>query len=159
MLRVAKKGVVIIEPQDPITKMPLLLFAANMMSKFGDQLVKKIWKNRISYEPVGNFIYKVSEREVEKLAAGLNLPFVAFRRINPNFYDKNTAKQKANSGNFNFTKIKLKKALLDIFVKLSLCCSQVLGIVIYKEMPDPKTIKELENDGFYCVKIPANPYL
>jgi len=159
MLRVAKKGVVIIEPQDPITKMPLLLFAANMLSKFGDQFVKSIWKNRISYEPVGNFIYKVSEREVEKLAAGLNLPFVAFKRINPNFYNKNTATQKATSDNFNFTKIKLKKKMLDILVKLSICCSQVLGIVIYKEMPDAKKIKELENAGFYCVKIPANPYL
>jgi ubiquinone/menaquinone biosynthesis C-methylase UbiE len=159
MLRVARKGVVIIEPQDPITKMPLLLFAANILSAFGDRFVSKIWKNRISYEPVGNFIYKVSEREIEKLAAGLNLPFVAFKRINPNFYDSNVANEPAVASNKNFTKIRFKKRVFDTMVKLGICCSQVLGIIIYKETPDDKTLKELEDANFYCVKIPPNPYL
>jgi len=159
MLRVARKGIVIVEPQDPITKMPLLLFVANILSAFGDRFVNKIWKNRFSHEPVGNFVYKVSEREVEKLAAGLNLPFVAFKRINPNFYSNGLATEKATSDNFKFTKIKFKKKIFDLMVKLGVCCSQVLGIVIYKEMPDAATLKELEDADFYCVKIPANPYV
>lgn len=159
MLRVAKKGVVIIEPQDPITKMPLLLFVTNILAAIGDNLVGKVWKNRFSYEPVGNFVYKVSEREFEKLAAGIYLPFVAFKRINPNFYFTGAETAIATNGNPQFKKIKFRKKVFDTLVKLGIICSQALGTIIYKEMPSAEEISQLEASGFYTVKIPANPYL
>ncbi|CAM4403830.1 Methyltransferase domain-containing protein [Pedobacter westerhofensis] len=159
MLRVAKKGVVIIEPQDPISKMPALLFMKNILSAIGDKTAGKIWKNRFSYEPVGNFVYKVSEREFEKLAAGINLPFVAFKKINPNFYFKGAETAPAKSSNPQFRKLKFRKSIFDTLVKLGLICSQALGTIIYKEMPSEEEILQLEAAGFHTVKIPANPYL
>src|SRR5690606_39630720 len=66
------KGIVMIEPQDPISRMPFLLFVLNTFSSY-KLVVDRIWKNRFSYEAVGNFVYKTSEREFEKFAAGLNL--------------------------------------------------------------------------------------
>jgi len=159
MLRVAKKAVVIIEPQDPISKMPALLFITNILSAIGDKMVGKVWKNRFSYEPVGNFVYKVSEREFEKLAAGINLPFVAFKRINPNFYFKGAETAKATNDNSKFRKLKLKKQLFDTLVKLGVICSQAVGTIIYKEMPSEKELAELNAAGFYTVKVPKNPYL
>jgi len=86
MLMVCKKGVVIIEPQDPISQMPLLLGLSNFFPTLGLNLIDKISKNRFSYERVGNFVYKVSQREFEKVAAGLALPMIAVKKINPNFY-------------------------------------------------------------------------
>jgi len=159
MLRVAKKAVVIIEPQDPISKMPALLFITNILAAIGDKMVGKVWKNRFSYEPVGNFVYKVSEREFEKLAAGINLPFVAFKRINPNFYFKGAETAKATNDNSKFRKLKLKKQLFDTLVKLGVICSQAVGTIIYKEMPSEKELAELNAAGFYTVKVPKNPYL
>jgi len=159
MLRVAKKAVVIIEPQDPISKMPALLFITNVLAAIGDKMVEKVWKNRFSYEPVGNFVYKVSEREFEKLAAGINLPFVAFKRINPNFYFKGAETAKATNDNSKFRKLKLKKQLFDTLVKLGVICSQAVGTIIYKEMPSEKELAELNAAGFYTVKVPKNPYL
>jgi len=159
MLRVAKKAVVIIEPQDPISKMPALLFITNILAAIGDKMVGKVWKNRFSYEPVGNFVYKVSEREFEKLAAGINLPFVAFKRINPNFYFKGAETAKATNENPKFRKLKLKKQLFDTLVKLGVICSQAVGTIIYKEMPSERELAELNAAGFYTVKVPKNPYL
>ncbi|RZM07622.1 MAG: class I SAM-dependent methyltransferase, partial [Pedobacter sp.] len=101
MVRVARKGVVIIEPQDPVSKMPSLLFLTNMLAS-RTSLLNRAWKNRFSYEPVGNFVYKVSEREFEKFAAGLGLAMVAFKHINPNFYSAGTENMPAEDGNLRF---------------------------------------------------------
>lgn len=62
MIRVAREAIVIIEPQDPISKMPLLLSLVNICGKINPNFINKIWKNRFSFEPVGNYVYKVSER-------------------------------------------------------------------------------------------------
>jgi len=86
MMRVAKKAILVIEPQDPVSKMSLLLWTVNILSMLNPKFVQKVWKNRFSYEKVGNFVYKVSEREFEKYAAGLGLPLVAFKKTNPNFW-------------------------------------------------------------------------
>lgn len=159
MLRVARKGVVIIEPQDPISRMPALLFLTNLLTSSGDKMIGKIWKNRFSFEPVGNFVYKVSEREFEKLAAGINLPLVAFKKINPNFYFKGAENAKAMNDHTRFRKLRFKKDFVDLLVKLGIICSQALGTIIYKEMPSEEEIRQLEAAGFRTVKIPANPYL
>lgn len=158
MIRVANKGIVIIEPQDPVSKMPSLLFVTNMLAS-RTSLLNKAWKNRFSYEPVGNFVYKVSEREFEKFAAGLNLPMVAFKRINPNFYSAGTEKLVADSNNWRFLWIKTKKGLMDLLVKLKLLPGQVLSTIVFKEIPDTLTIERLKTDGYHVVEIPKNPYL
>jgi ubiquinone/menaquinone biosynthesis C-methylase UbiE len=158
MMRVAKKGIVIIEPQDPVSKMPALLALTNLLST-QTRLLNKAWKNRFSYEPVGNFVYKVSEREFEKFAAGLNLPMVAFKNINPNFYFKGAENITAVEGNKVFRSIKKRKSLLDQLVKLKIIPGQVLATVIFKQVPDELTLQLLKADGYHVVAIPPNPYL
>lgn len=158
MIRVARKGIVIIEPQDPVSRMPSLLFLTNMLSSSAS-LLNKAWKNRFSYEPVGNFVYKVSEREFEKFAAGLNLPVVAFKRINPNFYTANTETILASAGDIRFLRIKIKKGMLDLLVKLKVLPGQVLATIVFKEEPDTATLDKLAIEGYKIVPIPRNPYL
>lgn len=159
MLRVARKGVMMIEPQDPVIKMPLFLFITNILAAINDKLVQKVWKNRFSYEPVGNFVYKVSEREFEKLAAGLNLRVLAFKRINSNFYYKGAETTMASPGNMKFLKLRIRKKIADLLVKLKLCSSQVLTSLIFKEMPDEQEQQKLKQAGYHLVYIPVNPYL
>lgn len=159
MIRVASKAIVLIEPQDPISKMPGLLWVANILSVLGRNLIGKVWKNRFSYEPVGNFVYKVSEREMEKFAAGLGLPLLAFKKINPNFYFKGAETVKAELRNPKFLKIRLRKGLADLLVKLRLIPSQVLCAVIFKELPGDPLLKELKTGGYELLYIPQNPYV
>lgn len=91
--------------------MPLLLFASNLLEKINQKLIGKIWKNRFSYEPVGNFVYKVSEREFEKFAAGLNLPLVAIKMLNPNFWFPGSNRMLAHKSEKAFKKILFKKKI------------------------------------------------
>jgi SAM-dependent methyltransferase len=157
MIRVAKKGIVIIEPQDPVTKMPMLLWFFNLF-KTKPQLLNRIWKNRFSYEPVGNFVYKVSEREFEKFAAGLNLPVLAFKRINPNFYFKGAEVLTQKKYNGRFMKIKVKKAIMDILLKCRLFPGQVLCTVVFKTIPENSLLQQMKAEGYHFVHIPENPY-
>jgi ubiquinone/menaquinone biosynthesis C-methylase UbiE len=157
MVRVAKKGIVVIEPQDPVSKIPLLLLLQNLLAS-RPRLLQKVWPNRFSFEPVGNFVYKVSEREFEKLVAGLHLPLVAFKHINPNFYFRGADSIAVNSKDRRFLSIKRKKQFLDLLVRLKIIPGQVLATVIFKEVPHENTIKALITEGYKLVNIPANPY-
>lgn len=159
MLRVAKKGFVIIEPQDPISKMPLLLGVVNILAGYRQNWANKVWRNRFSYEPVGNFVYKISERELEKFAAGLQLPLVAFKGINPNFHFDGASKQQSSFGNGKFRQIYFKRRFLDSLVNLRLLPSQVLCAIVFKEMPNEVMLERLKMDGYRLVFIPKNPFL
>nr|WP_232325347.1 methyltransferase domain-containing protein [Pedobacter panaciterrae] len=159
MIRVAKKAIVVIEPQDPVSKMAGLLFFLNIFSALKSNIANLIWKNRFSYEPVGNFVYKISEREMEKFAAGLNLPLVAFKKINPNFYFRGADEVECTLKNPRFLKVFFKKKLLDGLVKIRLIPSQVLSAIVFKEIPDETLLMALKNGGYQLVYIPKNPYL
>lgn len=158
MIRVAKKAIVIIEPQDPISKMPLLLLATNLLGAIHPKYVSKVWKNRFSYEPVGNFVYKVSEREFEKFAGGLGFPLVAFKKINPNFWYMGIDQYQAVPQEKRFRKVQFKKAIFDLLVRIGLISSQVLGTVVFKELPDARTVSLMKKEGYKFVDIPKNPY-
>lgn len=64
MLRVARRAVVLIEPQDQWADFPTRVGAA-----------------RASYERVGNYVYSMSIREAQKVALGLNLPGYACKNM------------------------------------------------------------------------------
>jgi gentisate 1,2-dioxygenase len=105
MLRVSKKAVILIEPQDPLTKMPLMLFLKNILDRFNPNLLQKYWKNRYSFEPVGNYVFKLSDRDMEKLAMGMNLPAIAFKGLNSSYYNPKTANEKADDNSAAFRQI------------------------------------------------------
>jgi SAM-dependent methyltransferase len=158
MIRVASEGIVIIEPHDPVAKMPLLLFFINMTQRWSS-IQQRIWKNRFSFEPVGNFVYKVSEREFEKFAAGLNLPAVAFKFINPNFYHPDNDLKEASLAKMPFLKMRLKKLILDCLTMLKVIPGQVLSTIVFKKLPDEALTARLKKEGYRILLLPKNPYL
>lgn len=158
MLRVAREAVILIEPHDPISKMPLLLALRNIFDRFDTALLQKYWKNRYSFEEVGNYVFKLSEREMDKLANGIGLPMVAFKGINNNYYHPATAKEKADDSSPAFRKIKRKLAFHDLLTKLSLMPSQVLCAVIFKKIPSKETMEAMKKEGFQIHIFPPNPY-
>ena len=90
MLRVSRKGIAVVaEPVDILSKMPSMLFLKGICDAVHPSLIDRIWKNHFSFETVGNYVYKISEREIEKLSMGIGLPCIAFRgeHIAINFWD------------------------------------------------------------------------
>ncbi len=159
MLRVAKKGVVIIEPQDPVLRMPLLLALKNTLTRLYPSLLNKIWKNRFSFETVGNYVYKLSDREMEKLAMGINLPTICFIECNNNYWHKGVENQTTEAGNAEFRKIKRKLWLDNFLCKLGLKPYHVLCVILFKEKPDEEVRRKLKEKGGVVIDLPKNPYL
>ena len=159
MIRVAKEAVVLIEPQDPVAKMPLMLAFCNLIDRIHPKYVHKFWKNRYSFEEVGNYVFKLSEREIDKLANGIGLPAVAFKGINNNFYSTSVIGEKADSTSKVFRKIKRKLALRDLLVKATFIPGDTLCAIIFKTQPSESCISSLKKEGFIFHSFPSNPYL
>ncbi|WP_149240110.1 class I SAM-dependent methyltransferase [Dyadobacter sp. 32] len=158
MIRVAREGVVLVEPHDPISKMPFLLALRNIFDRRDTTLLQKYWKNRYSFEEVGNYVFKLSEREMDKLANGIGLPMVAFKGINNNYYNAKAAHEKADDSSSAFKKIRRKLAMHNLLTRLTLMPSQVLCAVIFKKLPSDQIMEALKREGFQIHIFPPNPY-
>lgn len=158
MIRVAREGVVLVEPHDPISKMPFLLALRNIFDRRDTTLLQKYWENRYSFEEVGNYVFKLSEREMDKLANGIGLPMVAFKGINNNYYNAKAAHEKADDSSSAFKKIRRKLAMHNLLTKLTLMPSQVLCAVIFKKLPSDQIMEALKREGFQIHIFPPNPY-
>lgn len=88
MLRVAKRAVFLIEPNDTYSVMPAssrllqAMFKLILRRRLG---VQGVAFNQPSWEESGNFVYAFSRREAEKVAYGVNLPQLAFKGLNDHY--------------------------------------------------------------------------
>ncbi|MEA5405003.1 class I SAM-dependent methyltransferase [Arcicella sp. DC2W] len=159
MIRVAKKAIILAEPQDPLTKMPLMLAIKNILDRFDPTILQKYWKNRYSFEEVGNYVFKLSDREMEKIAMGMNLPAIAFKGINNSYWKAGLDTEIANNSSAAFRKIQSKLRRDNFLCKLGILPYQVLSAVIFKTLPTQETISKLKNKGYLYYEFPKNPYL
>lgn len=148
MIRVAKKGIIVIEPNDIGISFPILSFIRNILDRINTGLLKTIWKNQYSYEIVGNYVYKISFREFEKMAVGLDLPMIAVKGFNSAM----GARWKSKYIQY------IKKNLNDILCKLTFIPYQHLSIIVFKENPNIDTIKNLKSSNYRIYNLPKNPY-
>jgi len=161
MIRVSKIATVLVtEPIDILSKMSLLVWIKNICDKINPLFINKIWKNRFSWESVGNYVFKISEREIEKIAMGMGLHCIAFKRYD-NFksHEKIEGLYDVPINQRLYKKIKMKLALrgfislLGIIPHGSLCC------IVFKEQPDEKVTRGMKELGFITIQLPENPYL
>ncbi|MDR1104363.1 MAG: class I SAM-dependent methyltransferase [Endomicrobium sp.] len=147
MLRCAKKGVVIDEPVDPYIRMPFLMFICNILdTKKNPKRSSMFWKNRFSFEIVGNYVYKISQREFEKMAMGIALPAIAFYKFN-HMRTENSFKGKVK---YFFTTILSALGIIPYVRTIT---------ILFRELPDNDTKEALRKQGYYYYELPKNPYL
>lgn len=160
MIRVAKKAVILIEPIDILAKMPVMLFTKNILDRFDPLLINKLWKNRFSFEEVGNYVFKISEREVEKIAMGIGLPCIAFKGVNFPTGDGQDSRMQEIPTNQTLMKETAKKIRVkNTLSKLGLVPYNHLYSIIFKELPSNQTVKTLQKEGYKVLMLPENPYL
>ncbi|MBT1695888.1 methyltransferase domain-containing protein [Fulvivirgaceae bacterium PWU4] len=159
MLRVSKKGIIFIEPND---KYPQPVFRS-MLDKIL-HLMKRTRGGSIAhrdaafYEPAGNYIYTLSKREVEKVGLGLQLPAVATRYFNDH-YEEGVEFEDASDASKLFAKVKKKIAWGKLKCDLGLSSRSNIIACIFKELPDPKTLDLLKKENFEINLLPQNPFL
>jgi len=158
MIRVARKAAIIIEPIDILQKSGLLLYIKNLADIFSPYLINKLWKNRFSWEKVGNYVFKISEREVEKMAMGIGLPCIAFKSMNLNLKVKEDMNEVPTNQKL-LNKFNRKTKFKNLLSKLRIVPYNTLISVIFKEMPSEKLLGELKKEGYTIINLPKNPYL
>jgi len=166
MIRVARKGVVLIEPNDSqIINFTEIKLSTSILVfwRFFKNFIKSFLKKTIHHhfggyelDGGGNYIYTISEREIEKVALGLNLKMVAFKGLNDCYaegveYEKLAKK----SGLYNKVKTEIKKADKDC--KLGVRSFDLLAAIIFKKIPSSECIEALKNINFKAITLPKNP--
>ncbi|MBL8796720.1 MAG: class I SAM-dependent methyltransferase [Planctomycetia bacterium] len=157
MLRVARRGVLLIEPLDRCALPSNFLSFTNGLKSLASALLGR-GTSPHEYEPVGNYVYSLSEREIEKVALGLNLPAVAFRGLN-DCYCPGVEQERAVDASPLFRKVRRKIRLLDICSKLGLYPTPLLIALILKESVSPSLRQRLRAAGFRVNDLPRNPYV
>ncbi len=162
MLRVGSKGVVLYEPTDHYVYAHFLqafframLHVVNALGIFKFFLGKEI--KRHTYEDVGNYVYKISEREIEKVALGLNYPYVAFKGMNIHHVE---GVDNVPVTGFSMAKLKVRlvTALLNLISFLGITAPQSMAAIILKDNPTEECLHALKAAGYRVVKLPRNPY-
>ena len=142
MLRVARKAVVLIEPQDPWADAPLFP---------GEHVA--------GYESVGNYVYTISRREMVKVALGMDLPVVAFKGI----YDH--CPPKIEEIGVDPNDVRFNEYLRALYSG-ELQCAQgslknnILFAVLFKQTPDQVAIDAFTRnpEGWSMTFFPGNPH-
>ncbi|WP_051953172.1 class I SAM-dependent methyltransferase [Methylocapsa aurea] len=152
MLRVANKGVIIIEPND-YWKSAVGSIAFQLKRLFGK--ARHVDQGR--YEDSGNYVYSVSEREIEKLCLGLDLPNVFFKGLN-DVYIAGGEYVPAKWSSPIFLRMRLMVMLLDCLCALRLFKPTRLLICIFKKEPSETLRRRFVNGGWKLVDLPRNPH-
>jgi ubiquinone/menaquinone biosynthesis C-methylase UbiE len=160
MVRCAKEAAIIVEPIDIITKMPLLLFIKNMADRISPFLINKLWRNRFSFEIVGNYVFKISEREIEKIAMGMGMPAIAFKKVNI-IVDLKMDKTVISEAPLNlkyWKKLQFRQKFKDILSATHIIPYNHICCVIFKIIPDTEVVTKMKEMGYIYMELPKNPY-
>ena len=151
-LRVARKCVILIEPAEK--RGWRLLDTLKIWVK---ALLRTQSASKQMFEPSGNFLFRLSDVEVLKMATALQLQEVALKFSNV-FYLKYIASKRIDDRLFKLVET-LGLQLQDVFCALSLMNYGLVTSIIFKEPPTPELRETLARNGFRIVGIPRNPYL
>jgi ubiquinone/menaquinone biosynthesis C-methylase UbiE len=152
MLRVAKKGVILVEPQDQVgALLRETIYGVRKLTS------KQRHFDQHRYEDSGNYIYSISEREIEKVCLGVNLPCVAFKGLS-DLYVKGAEFEPAALSSRKFLRMRTVISLHGFLVKLGLSRHNVLMCCIFKETPAAELRRSLSDNGWRFVDLPRNPY-
>ena len=166
MLRVAKKAVILIEPQDRNILIPSRFRLRTLLVR-GFQVLKNEGKRALgkepfysygNYEEVGNYVYSISERELEKVSLGLNYEYLSFKEMN-DFYISGVENEKKEENAPLFKQINKQIQKMDAQTKKGLTKASLLVAIIHKSSPTPSLLKGLEQAGFHNRKLPRNPHM
>jgi hypothetical protein len=157
MLRVARNGVLLIEPNDAyiINKYSEILFR-NLKNIVKYLLVKNT--NKHSFEESGNYVFSISRREIEKVALGLNYKVVAFKGINDTYIKGVEYEKVYNNGPLQ-SKIRRVINIKNALCKLGVIDYDLLASIIFKILPSKDIHQQLIKKGYQIVQLLKNPYI
>lgn len=150
MLRVAKQGVVLIEPYDG----PPRLF-----DLIKEPMKKLLWgkAQTIHFEPSGNFIYRIHPNQMAKKLAAMGCAAVAYKTFNDIYLPKYGASKAGATIGHRATRLAI--LLQDILCALRLLNPGLVTLIAFKHEPSVAFVSRYKKAGFTIWKLPQNPYI
>ena len=160
--RVCKKGVIIIEPNDsyPYGSIFQILFI-NFKTLLKKLMKKRVFPYEYNFETVGNFIYSINKRELEKFLLGMHKTLIAFNNINDqHFHGIEQIKLDSNKIRDKIISFKLKTIILikDILSNIGFLNYSIGEVVLFKKKPLATTIHNMKEYNWKYKILPKNPY-
>ena len=158
--RVCRKGVILIEPNDPRSNgLNLLRITFNIFKKFIN-----IFNNLSDYnfEEVGNFIFTLNLLEIEKFMLAMHFRYLAYMKMNDHYIKGIEEINIRDLSYRNLKKIIFLKFVIklkDLLCFLRISQSSLISIVLFKDKLNKKKIKSLRTHNWVIKKLPKNPYL
>jgi ubiquinone/menaquinone biosynthesis C-methylase UbiE len=166
MLRVAKEAVILIEPNDENIRQANTYNVRNSINLLWQSIKNRIkriqgkapYYNYGMYETVGNYVYSISKRELEKVALALNFPVIATKGLN-DLYVEGVEFEEATKQSKLFSNLKKAIRELDINSEKGISQYAMLIAIIFKQPVEKQLAAELKKAGFVVNLLSANPYL
>jgi len=159
MLRVSKLGVILMEPLDAKIEAKLLNKLLPIIKRL---LGRSPNKDGHSFEEVGNYVFSVSERELEKVQLGMHRRYIAYKYVS-DYYEPGFEFVQLDSQNkSDIRKIRKTKFLINsrnVLSRFNLISPGLLCAILFKEEPNSSLVKSLKNSGWQVKTLPHNPYL
>lgn len=159
MLRVSKQAVMFTEPHD-FTPLPV---TRNVLQKTKHTIKKLVGKNNPhhdtdNYESIGNYVYSISVREFEKIALGLGLPAIAYKKFD-DVYLAGVEKELFSENAALYKKIKATIASRKVENFFGVSSPNTVQMIIFKTLPTNEITQSLSEQGFTIVNFSPNPYI
>jgi len=151
-LRVCREAVVFIEPAEPKGARPLdNLRAYIKLILRGQALADQMFENS------GNFIYRLSEKEIRKQSIAMQLDTMAYKYFNDFFYSKTGKKQRKDF----FARLLFEAgiAVQDLLCTVRLMNHARIALIVFKKKPNPELEAALANKGYRVAYLPKNPFI
>lgn len=157
MLRVASQAVVLIEPNDYMVNQTWAERATDGLLSAVKRLLRRASAAQ-EFEEAGNYVYRVSQREIEKAALGLGLRYVAFKGINDHYMAGVEHEKMAANGPL-FRKVRSRIRFKNVLCQFHLRQYDLLATVIFKVDIDDGMKAGLAEQGYRVVELPKNPFV
>jgi ubiquinone/menaquinone biosynthesis C-methylase UbiE len=158
MLRVARKAVILIEPNDSYVSNTLPKRSCRNVKNTIKALLGRAKVGRHCFEESGNYVFTISRREVEKVALGLNYKIVAFKGINDSYVPGVEHEKLSNNGPLQ-KRVRRLTTVANVCCKLGFMDHKLLAAIIFKHEPSEQLLRQLGGNGFEIIPLPDNPYI
>jgi SAM-dependent methyltransferase len=174
MLRVARVGVVLIEPRDYVVDhgtarltgpagllRGLAGWARNRAGVLSDKVKVReryLLGDPPDYEESGNYKYMISSRELEKVALGSNLPALALKGLN-DCYIRGGETEEASARSPVFKQMQIEVSKADRRTEAGLGSTSMLLAILFKSEPDTAARNFLNENDWLLLDLPRNPHV
>jgi len=157
MFRVAKKAVILTEPRDSLVDsgifQPIITIIKRILGK-SEQLH--------GFETIGNYVYSISKREMEKFLLGMHYNYIAYNSLN-DVYESGVEFIDMDSEDRTDKKViqrvKFRIFLKDMLDVIGIRKKNLLSVILFKQEPSGDLREGLNSIGWEVKELPKNPYL